>query len=179
MVYSNDDQIHCAYHVKQRMELQEARVEAVCEMQPGVEEPAKSTDSSSSQCNARRCSSRCPGEEVTEDFDKSPVEVCPATPTGYCSSDPDKATDCPGACRTTACSCCPSNSTYCCGQCPPDLRLWTVLYAVLTACIMAFLVGTTLAYSSPALLELAQLQDAEFRFDTRLSDIFGVSDFFS
>ncbi len=64
-------------------------------------------------------------------------------------------------------SCCRS---ICCS----DLRLWTVLHAVLTACMMAFLVGITLTYSSPVLLELTQLRDPQFRFDTGLADLFGV-----
>ena len=59
--------------------------------------------------------------------------------------------------------------------CCSELRLRTVLYAVFTACIMAFLMGTTIAYSSLALLQLTQLQDPQLRFDTRLADIFGVS----
>ena len=62
-----------------------------------------------------------------------------------------------------------------CSCCSSELRLWTVLYAVLTACIMTFLVGTTLTYSSLALLQLTQLQDPQLRFDTLLAGIFGVS----
>ena len=56
-------------------------------------------------------------------------------------------------------------------------RLWSVLYCVLTACVMSLMVGATLAFSSPVLLELTQLQDPQFRFNVRLSDIFGVSNY--
>ena len=59
--------------------------------------------------------------------------------------------------------------------CCSELRLRTVFYAVFTACIMAFVMGTTIAYSSLALLQLTQLQDPQLRFDTGLADIFGVS----
>ena len=62
----------------------------------------------------------------------------------------------------------------CCPRHSSELRLWTVLHAVLTASIMTFLVGITLAFSSPALLELTQLQDLQFRFNTGLADLFGV-----
>ena len=62
---------------------------------------------------------------------------------------------------------------------PPSLRLrwWVLLYSTITACLLALLVGTSLAFSSPVLLELTKLSDPDFRFSTRLSDIFGVSDF--
>ena len=59
--------------------------------------------------------------------------------------------------------------------CCSELRQRTVLYAVLTTYIMPFLLGTTIAYSSLALLQLTQLQDPQLRFDTGLADIFGVS----
>ena len=54
------------------------------------------------------------------------------------------------------------------------LRLWTVVYSVLTTCLLAILVGATIAFSSPAVLELKQLEDPELRFDILLLDIFGV-----
>lgn len=53
-------------------------------------------------------------------------------------------------------------------------RLWTVVYSVLTTCLLTILVGATIAYSSPALLELKELEDPKFRFNIQLSDIFGV-----
>jgi len=66
----------------------------------------------------------------------------------------------------------------CTNFCSSELRLWTVLQAVLIACIMTFLVGVTLAFSSPALIELTQLQDLQFRFNTGLADLFGVRNHF-
>ena len=57
----------------------------------------------------------------------------------------------------------------------PRMRLWTTLYSVLTACILSLLLGTTIAYASPALLELRELPDPDFRFNsTLLLDLFGV-----
>lgn len=53
-------------------------------------------------------------------------------------------------------------------------RLCTVVYSILTACVMSLLVGVTLSYSSPVLLELTQLSDQEFRLNTQLADLFGV-----
>ena len=55
------------------------------------------------------------------------------------------------------------------------IRLWSVSYSVLTTSLLSLLLGATLAFSSPVLVELTQLEDTEFRFDTLLSDIFGVS----
>ena len=55
------------------------------------------------------------------------------------------------------------------------VRLWSTIYSVLTSAMLSFLVGITLAYSSPALLELTQLEHQDFRFGSTLSDIFGVS----
>jgi hypothetical protein len=52
---------------------------------------------------------------------------------------------------------------------------WTVVYSVLTVCLASVLVGTTLAYSSPAVLELKQIEDPDLKFNTHLSGIFGVS----
>ena len=61
-------------------------------------------------------------------------------------------------------------------KCPcAGVRLWSTIYSVLTSAILSFLVGITLSYSSPALLELTQLENQDFRFGSTLSDIFGVS----
>lgn len=54
-------------------------------------------------------------------------------------------------------------------------RLWTVVYSVFTACLLALLLGATLSFSSPVLVELSRLDDPQFRFNTELSDVFGVS----
>lgn len=54
------------------------------------------------------------------------------------------------------------------------VRMWTVVYSVLTTCLLSLLVGASIAFSSPVLVELTQLQDPDFRFNTQLSDIFGV-----
>ena len=59
---------------------------------------------------------------------------------------------------------------------PPSLRLWTVVYSVLTTCLLALMVGTTISFSSPALLQLEQLDDPQLHLNTELSDLFGVSD---
>ncbi len=56
----------------------------------------------------------------------------------------------------------------------PPLRFWSVLYSTITSCLLTLLVGATLAFSSPVLLELTQLSDPDFRFNTRLSNLFGV-----
>ena len=56
------------------------------------------------------------------------------------------------------------------------VRLWTVVFSVFTACFLSLLVGATLTYSSPVLVELTQLRDPDLRFNTLLSDIFGVRD---
>ncbi len=55
------------------------------------------------------------------------------------------------------------------------VRLWTMVYSVLTVCLLSLLAGVTLAFPSPVLVELLQLDDPQFRFDTQLADIFGVS----
>ena len=39
---------------------------------------------------------------------------------------------------------------------------------------MSFLAGSVIGFASPTLAELTQLQDEELKFDTTLSDIFGV-----
>lgn len=54
------------------------------------------------------------------------------------------------------------------------VRLWSMVYSVLTACFPSLLVGATLTFSSPTLVELTQLDDPDFRFGALLSDIFGV-----
>jgi len=55
------------------------------------------------------------------------------------------------------------------------INLRTLVLAVVVACIMSLLGGTTLSYSSSTLLELQELPDIRFRFeDTILSDLFGV-----
>ena len=54
-------------------------------------------------------------------------------------------------------------------------RLWTVVYPVLTVCLASVLIGNTIGFSSPALLELQQLEDPELQLNTELSDLFGVS----
>ena len=56
-----------------------------------------------------------------------------------------------------------------------EISRGAAVYSVLTVCLASVLVGTTLAYSSPAVLELKQLQDPELKFSTHLSGIFGVS----
>ena len=59
--------------------------------------------------------------------------------------------------------------------CGTRLRLRTVLFATLVSSILSFNLGSSLTFSSPALLELTQLQNPSFRFDTTLTNIFGVS----
>ena len=55
------------------------------------------------------------------------------------------------------------------------MRLWTTLYSVVTSCMLSVLVGATLSYSGPVLLELEdERQPPDFRFNTVLSDMFGV-----
>ncbi len=64
-----------------------------------------------------------------------------------------------------------------CLSCCTGIR--ALVPAVITACIMSLLGGTTLSYSSSTLLELKDLPDPRLRFDTTLlSDIFGVRKFF-
>ena len=63
-----------------------------------------------------------------------------------------------------------------CSECYNSVSLWTLLPAVVIACIMSLLGGTTLSYSSSTLLELNELANPHFRFDNALlSDLFGVS----
>ena len=55
-------------------------------------------------------------------------------------------------------------------------RLWSTTISALIASIPALLVGFTIGYPSPALLELrAREVPDDFRFTTLLSDLFGVS----
>ncbi len=56
-----------------------------------------------------------------------------------------------------------------------DVRIWTILLSIFTATAMTFIAGSINGFTSPALVELTQLQDEELKFDTTLSDIFGVS----
>ncbi len=56
-----------------------------------------------------------------------------------------------------------------------ELRVWTVLHSVFTAATMTFLAGSVNGFTSPALLELTQHEDEDYKFDTTLSDVFGVS----
>ena len=53
-------------------------------------------------------------------------------------------------------------------------RLWSTTVSALIAVIPALLVGFTLGYPSPALLDLGDLSE-DYRFNTLLSDLFGVS----
>ena len=55
------------------------------------------------------------------------------------------------------------------------VRLWSVFYSVLTTSLLSLLVGATLVFSSPVLVELTQLEDPEFRFNTLLSELFVVN----
>ena len=55
-------------------------------------------------------------------------------------------------------------------------RLWSTTVSALIASIPALLVGFTIGYPSPALLDLGDLPE-DFRFNTLLSDLFGVSFF--
>ena len=58
---------------------------------------------------------------------------------------------------------------------PVPVRLWTVVYSVLTTCLLTILVGATIAFSSPALLQLKELKDPNLHLDIQLLDLFGVS----
>ena len=53
-------------------------------------------------------------------------------------------------------------------------RLWSTTISAFIASIPALLVGFTIGYPSPALLDLGDLPE-DFRFNTLLSDLFGVS----
>ena len=55
------------------------------------------------------------------------------------------------------------------------MRGWSTIYSVLTAALLSLIGGFTLGYSSPTLIELANLEDPELRFGNTLSDVFGVS----
>ena len=54
-------------------------------------------------------------------------------------------------------------------------RAWSTVLSTLVVCIMTFLMGCTLGYSSPVLLELESQEDPELRFDSVLAGLFGVS----
>lgn len=54
-------------------------------------------------------------------------------------------------------------------------RLWTTVMSTLVVCIMSFMMGCTLGYSSPVLLELESQEDPELRFNSFLSGLFGAS----
>ena len=55
-------------------------------------------------------------------------------------------------------------------------RLWTTVLFVTIASLPALLAGCTLAFPSIALLDLSELEERpNFRLNTLLSDIFGVS----
>ena len=54
-------------------------------------------------------------------------------------------------------------------------RIWTTVLFVTIASIPALLVGCTLGFPSIALLDLTELEEREdYKFNTLLSDIFGV-----
>ena len=57
-------------------------------------------------------------------------------------------------------------------------RLWSIFLSAFVASLPALLVGCTLGFPSGALLDLVDLEDRpDFKFDTILSDVFGVSDY--
>ncbi len=60
-------------------------------------------------------------------------------------------------------------------MCSSGERVWSTVYFALTTILLSLTAGISFSYSSPALLELAALDDPEFRFGSTLSDIFGVS----
>ena len=53
-------------------------------------------------------------------------------------------------------------------------RLWSTALSVATVSTLSLLIGFTLGFPSSALLNLGDLPE-EYRFDTVLSDLFGVS----
>ena len=54
-------------------------------------------------------------------------------------------------------------------------RIWTTVVFVTIASVPALLVGCTLGFPSIALLDLRELEEREeYKFNTLLSDIFGV-----
>ncbi len=55
-------------------------------------------------------------------------------------------------------------------------RIWSVFVSAMVVSLPALLVGCTLAFPSGALLDLTDLEPRKnFKFDSVLSDIFGVS----
>ena len=54
-------------------------------------------------------------------------------------------------------------------------RVWTVFMSAVIVSLPALLVGCTLSFSSGALLDLTDLEPRpDYKFDTTLSDVFGV-----
>ena len=60
---------------------------------------------------------------------------------------------------------------YSCGE----ERIWATVLSVMIASLPALLFGCTLGFPSPVLLDLMELDQQEYRFDTLLSDLFSVS----
>ena len=58
---------------------------------------------------------------------------------------------------------------------PSRQRVWTVLLSTVVACLPGLLGGCALAFPSGALLDLTDLEPRpDYKFDTTLSDVFGV-----
>ena len=54
-------------------------------------------------------------------------------------------------------------------------RIWTVLLSTVVACLPGLVAGCVLAFPSGALLDLTHLEPRpDYKFDTTLSDVFGV-----
>ena len=62
-----------------------------------------------------------------------------------------------------------SASRWCAG-----VRMWSTLYSVMTASLLSFILGTTLAYSSPTILEFTNPNN-RYHFSTTISAIYVVS----
>ena len=62
-----------------------------------------------------------------------------------------------------------SASRWCAG-----VRMWSTLYSVMTASLLSFILGTTLAYSSPTILEFTNPNN-RYHFSTTISAIYAVS----
>ena len=54
-------------------------------------------------------------------------------------------------------------------------RPWSTIYSVMTAVMLSYVAGIAFGFSSPTLLELSLLDEEEKRFDSTISDIFGVT----
>lgn len=54
-------------------------------------------------------------------------------------------------------------------------RVWTSVLSTLVVSMMAFMLGCTLGYPSPVLLQLENAAEPELRFNSVLSGVFGVS----